>query len=92
MIIKKKDIKPLCEHLSRIAGGFSLFDSEGRALYTPESVQGDAGRRVDIIIEGAVAGYVESGSVNATEIASLIGLYIKNINEKNMMTKHALQK
>lgn len=91
MVLRKKDILPVCEALSSVIGAFAFNDLRGNVLYASSSFRGGGGR-IEVSVEGAPAGYIEGEGALLESAASLLGLYLKGINERRILTAHTLQK
>ena len=93
MAIKKKDIKAVCDILVNLAGPFSFSGTDGKTLYeSPGRQVSEGDTRTEVLVNSSPAGYITGPSRNLCHIASLLGLYLKTIDEKRLLTEHTLQK
>jgi signal transduction histidine kinase len=93
MLLRKKDIKPVCDLLGNIIGLFSFVGIDGKTLYeTPGFVLSDGAGYTDVMVDGNSIGRIAGTSAYLEAVASLFGLYLLNISEKKEMVGHTLQK
>ena len=93
MLLRKKDIKPVCDLLANMLGLFSFVGIDGRTLYeTPGFALSEGTRRTDVMVDGYSVGQIAATSVYIEAVAALFGLYLLNISEKKKMVGHTLQK
>ncbi len=93
MTLKRKDIKSFCDILSSVMGPFVFHGTDGKLIYG-DSQFATAGEdsRICVTAGGSSAGYVSGASDNLEKIASLMGVYLKNVREQKMLAAHTLNK
>jgi signal transduction histidine kinase len=92
MVIKKKEIKPLCEMLSSFAGPLSFYDPRGQLLYESPALKKQELLREEVSAGGMPVGYVGGTTDKLKAVAALMGLYLNNLEEKKSLTTHTLLK
>jgi len=93
VIVRKKDVKALCDQLALLAGPFALCAPDGKVVYAVEGMAGpvpDAGP--EVTVDGAVVGYISGPAEHGRTVASVVGLFLKNTEERRSLTDHTLQK
>ncbi len=94
MIIRKKDIKLICDSLSTLAGPICFYRVDGSPLYETSEFKTEwhtEYERNEVIFENTLIGYFSGGAENPKAV-KLFTIALQNILEKKSLTTHALQK
>jgi signal transduction histidine kinase len=93
MLLRKKDIKPVCDRMTDLVGLFSVAGADGKTLYeSPGFILSEGIAHSDIMVEGKSIGQIAGAPDRLEAAAALVGLYLLNISEKKKMVGHTLQK
>jgi len=94
VVIRKKEIKPVCEFLSVLIGPFGFYGLNGDTLYVTEGF-GDSDEKplkYAVPLNSKPIGYVYGSDDRLETAASILGLFLKNRQDKESLTKHTLNK
>lgn len=93
MVVRKKDVKALCETLLPLVGPFAFTASNGDILYAPAGFNPPKDSApAQVTVEGEVAGQIAGLSKAGGAVAAIVGLYLKNVRDRKVLTEHTLQK
>ncbi len=92
--MRRKELRAFCESLQRLIGPFGFWTPEGNPVFVSPGHQGSAPslHRSEVKVGGATVGYVTGPDGRVDAGAALLGIFLKEIDEKRALTTHTLHK